>query len=1269
MINFTASIKPRGMIRYNDANITASLRQLLTTLRTSCNELDGKIDAKIRSLFNAAISSVSNAVSSNGTRGVGKAVADVKKLLSVTIPSKIKQAITKALDAVIKFFEWLESSAPDSDRKKYSKEADEVFKQWKYKRKAIKAGKQTGEGPEITVINPHDDPTGAKARELSSKRAKIKSRKVPEEERKFAERVRSPQYAAERRAKLNTQIEKDKKKIEKEARKNKKEGKALENEQSSQLKYINEYMKKHDFSRELKFKVYKEYTKNVYKFAGKPPVDVMDILLESVKADKTSLKSLLSGIKSKGIKKVQSRITRKSSRSISLARKRKSLKEMRRKLASWHKVIQNANQIVLQLRKTQQTNAELANELKEAQQLIVSSEEEIKDTENLIVAAEEAVVEAEKAEEVAKDAAIEAEKAEEAVQKETESPTTTQAKIEKKEEEAEKKSEVSEKKEEEAKKTSEVAEKKVDIAEKKVEIIEKKVATTEKKTEALSELSGKVLKVAPAINAEKTANVAKTIAPISSAAKEVNEADKKINKAVEANNVVTLRETLMDYMDNHGLKARKGVVSGRFTQLVNKGQIKGTESLQDIISLLKLDNPDVAKQGRVTKTTSAGTKTTSTGTRTTASRSNKSKQSTKQNSVAKNVSKPSNEATRTSFSIQNSKAAVDISKDIQETQSASNWKTKSSSKIAKVSSLINESNKEISETKVILNELLEDKGKPANISPKTIQAIRKTMPILRSVVRLRQRAREQIEKISNEIEKLKSAIQLKANEYQKTLSEYQPKLKNFNNNKDKLSKNKYEDIVLELTDYEVNLSGIKNEINSMKQAIENKTNMISNTGITLAKEIKQLKITRSVIGAGGLKVESDVTKREKRIIKGASSEKGNLKFKKLSRKEAVDNIANNPDRRMINSIIKKINKITVFDNDVLQDIAKTAVEAEKVTDETQKAFGDVIASINKLSNEIKNARKTNSSVKVDLNNPEIDKHLKAIAALGIQDTNALKKETNSLVKGIRILKQTYGSRGIGFQPNLAEDVKYEKSRFNQRLKIAFSVLANAISTAKRRINMIKLGIREKDIIDPDAYYATAERFNMLPKELKKEVSAAYDNLSIEDKIDLSKFVRPAGVSKEDWFGKGDKKGLIEIQKGIIPNEKPKGMSKTDWNALLLIQDGTIPIRRPSFIPSNYWRNIIEKLQTLNPEIEKHVTEEINKLKDKLKDERFAQKFRNNAIDVELKDGITESVKQIKVIFNTILNIKYDIKHYVKGLQEIHELGGDEFMLMSGKSGF
>lgn len=1262
MINFTASIKPKGLTRYNDANITASLRQLLSTLRTSCNELDGKIDAKIKSLFNTAISSVSNAVSSNGTRGVGKAVADVKKLLSVTIPSKIKQAITKALDAVIKFFEWLESSAPDSERKKYSKEANEVFKQWKYKRKAIKAGKQTGEGPEITVINPHDDPTGAKARELSSKRAKIKSRKVPEEERKFAERVRSPQYSAERRAKLNSQIEKDKKKIEKEARKNKKEGKALESEQSSQLKYINEYMKKHDFSRELKFKVYKEYTKNVYKFAGKPSVDVMDILLESVKTDKTSLKSLLSGIKSKGIKKVQSRIARKSSRSISLARKRKSLKEMRRKLASWHKVIQTAKQIVLQFKKIPPTYVELANELKEAQQLIVSSEEEIKDTENLIVAAEEAVIDAEKVEEVAKDAAIEADKAEETAQKESESPTTTQAKVEKKEEEAEKKLEVAEKKEEEAQKISEAAEKKVDIAEKKVDAIEKKVATVEKKAEALSELADKTLKVTPVANAEKTANVAKAIAPISSAAKEVNEADKKINKAVEANNIVTLRESLMDYMNNHGLKSRKGVVSGRFTQLVNNGKIKGTESLQDVISLLKLDNPDVAKQGRVTKTTSTGTKTT-------ASKSNKAKQSSKQNSVAKNVSKPSNEATRTSSSIQNSKAAVDISKDIQEIQSAPNGKSKSSSKIAKVSNLINESNKEISETKVILNKLLEDKGKPANISPKTIQAIRKTMPILKSVVRLRQRAKEQVEKISNEIEKLKSAIQLKANEYRKTLAEYQPKLKNFNNNKNKLSKDKYEDIVLELTDYEVNLSSIKNEINSMNQSIENKTNMISNTSVTLAKEIKRLKITRSVIGAGGFKTESDVTKREKRIIKGASSGKENLKFKKLSRKEAVDNIANNPDRRMINNIIKKVNKITVFDNDMLQDIAKTAVEAEKVTDETQKAFSDVIASINKLSNEIKNARKTNSSVKVDLNNPEIDKHLKAIAALGIQDTNALKKETNSLAKGIRILKQTYGSRGIGFQPNLAEDVKYEKSRFNQRLKIAFSVLANAISTAKRRINIIKLGIREKDIIDPNAYYATAERFNMLPDKLKKEVSAAYNNLSIEDKIDFSKFVRPAGVSKEYWFGKGDKKGLIEIQKGIIPNEKPKGMSKTDWNALLLIQDGTIPIRRPSFITSNYWNDIVEKLHTLNPEIEKHVTEEINKLKDKLKEERFAQKFRNNAIDVELKDGITESVKQIKVILNTILNIKYDIKHYVKGMQEIHELGEDKFMMMSGKSGF
>lgn len=1262
MINFTASIKPKGLTRYNDANITASLRQLLSTLRTSCNELDGKIDAKIKSLFNTAISSVSNAVSSNGTRGVGKAVADVKKLLSVTIPSKIKQAITKALDAVIKFFEWLESSAPDSERKKYSKEANEVFKQWKYKRKAIKAGKQTGEGPEITVINPHDDPTGAKARELLSKRAKIKSRNVPEEERKFAERVRSPQYSAERRAKLNTQIEKDKKKIEKEVRKNKKEGKSLENEQSSQLKYINEYMKKHDFSRELKFKVYKEYTKNVYKFAGKPPVDVMDILLESVKADKTSLKSLLSGIKSKGIKKVQSRITRKSSRSISLARKRKSLKEMRRKLASWHKVIQNANQIVLQFKKIPQTYLELANELKEAQQLIVSSEEEIKDTENLIAAAEEAIVDAEKVEEVAKDAAIEADKAEETAQKEAESPTTTQAKVEKKEEEAEKKLEVAEKKEEEAKKASEVAEKKVDIAEKKVDAIEKKVATVEKKAEALSELADKTLKVTPVANAEKTANVAKTIAPISSAAKEINEADKKVNKAVEANNVVTLKESLMDYMDNHGLKTRKGVVSGRFTQLVNNGKIKGTESLQDIISLLKLDNPDVAKQGRVTKTTSTGTKTT-------ASKSNKAKQSSKRNSVAKNVSKPSNEATRTSSSIQNSKAAVDISKDTQEIQSASNVKTKTSKKIAKISNLINESNKEISETKVILNGLLEDKGKPANISPKTIQAIRKTMPILKSVVRLRQRAKEQVEEISNKIEELKSAIQFKANEYRKTLAEYQPKLKNFNNNKDKLNKREYEDIVLELTDYEVNLSSIKNEINSMKQSIENKTNMISNTGVALAKEIKRLKVTRSVIGAGGFKAESDVTKREKRIIRGASSGKGNLKFRKLSRKEAVNNISNNPDRRMINSIIGKVNKITVFDNDMLQDIAKSAVEAEKVTDETQKAFGDVITSINKLSNEIKNARKTNSSVKVDLNNPEIDKHLKAIAALGIQDTNALRKETNSLVKGIRILKQTYGSRGIGFQPNLAEDVKYEKSRFSQRLKIASSVLANAISAAKRRINMIKLGIREKDIIDPDAYYATAERFNMLPNKLKKEVSAAYDNLSIEDKIDLSKFVRPAGVSKEDWFGKGDKKGLIEIQKGIIPNEKPKGMSKTDWNALLAIQDGTIPIRRPSFIPSYYWNNIVEKLQTLNPEIEKHVTEEINKLKDKLKEERFAQKFRNNAIDVELKDGVTESVKQIKVILNTILNIKYDIKHYVKGFQEISKLGEDEFMLMSGKSGF
>lgn len=1262
MINFTASIKPKGLTRYNDANITASLRQLLSTLRTSCNELDGKIDAKIKSLFNTAISSVSNAVSSNGTRGVGKAVADVKKLLSVTIPSKIKQAITKALDAVIKFFEWLESSAPDSERKKYSKEANEVFKQWKYKRKAIKAGKQTGEGPEITVINPHDDPTGAKARELSSKRAKIKSRKVPEEEMKFAERVRSPQYSAERRAKLNSQIEKDKKKIEKEARKNKKEGKALESEQSSQLKYINEYMKKHDFSRELKFKVYKEYTKNVYKFAGKPPVDVMDILLESVKTDKTSLKSLLSGIKSKGIKKVQSRITRKSSRSISLARKRKSLKEMRRKLASWHNVIQNANQIVLQFKKIPQTYLELANELKEAQQLIVSSEEEIKDTENLIAAAEEAIVDAEKVEEVAKDAAIEADKAEETAQKEAESPTTTQAKVEKKEEEAEKKLEVAEKKEEEAKKASEVAEKKVDIAEKKVDAIEKKVATVEKKAEALSELADKTLKVTPVANAEKTANVAKTIAPISSAAKEINEADKKVNKAVEANNVVTLRASLMEYMDNHGLKARKGVVSGRFTQLVNNGQIKGTESLQNIISLLKLDNPDVAKQGRVTKTTSTGTKTT-------ASKSNKSKQSTKQNSVAKNVSKPSNEATRTSSSIQNSKAAVDISKDIQEIQSAPNGKSKSSSKIEKVSNLINESNKEISETKVILNGVLEDKGKPANISPKTIQAIRKTMPILKSVVRLRQRAKEQVEEISNEIEEKKSAIQLKADEYRRTLAEYQPKLKNFNNNKDKLSKNKYEDIVLELTDYEVNLSSIKNEINSMKQSIENKTNMISNTGVALAKEIKRLKITRSVIGAGGFKAESDVTKRGKRIIKGASSGKGNLKFRKLSRKEAVDNIANNSDRRMINSIIKKVNKITVFDNNVLQDIAKTAVEAEKVTDETQKAFGDVIASINKLSNEIKNARKTNSSVKVDLNNPEIDKHLKAIAALGIQDTNALKKETNSLVKGIRILKQTYGSRGIGFQPNLAEDVKYEKSRFSQRLKIASSVLAKAISAAKRRINMIKLGIREKDIIDPDAYYATAERFNMLPDELKKEVSAAYDNLSMENKIDLSKFVRPEGMSKEEWFGKGDKKGFIEIQKGVIPDKRPEGMSKQDWNDLKTVLEGALPINRPSFIPRYYWNKILEKVYTVNPEIEKHITEEANKLKDNFKEERFAQKFRNNAIDVELKEGIIESVKQIKVILNTILNIKYDIKHYVKGIQEIHKLGGDEFMLMSGKSGF
>ena len=227
--------------RFNDANIVSSLRQLLSTLNKSLLELDGKIDAKIKSLFNAAIKSTSNAISANGTRGVGKVVADIKNLFKVSIPNKIKQAIAKALDLVIKFFEWLESSAPEDEQKKYSKEAEEVFKQWKYKRKAIKACKQTGEGPEITAVNPHDDPTGAKAREIAKARAERKKpRVVSEKERKFAEKVRSPEYSANRKARLIKQAEKDEKQIKRELKK--KANSPLAKEQELQLTYLKNYM-------------------------------------------------------------------------------------------------------------------------------------------------------------------------------------------------------------------------------------------------------------------------------------------------------------------------------------------------------------------------------------------------------------------------------------------------------------------------------------------------------------------------------------------------------------------------------------------------------------------------------------------------------------------------------------------------------------------------------------------------------------------------------------------------------------------------------------------------------------------------------------------------------------------------------------------------------------------------------------------------------------------------------------------------------------------
>lgn len=422
MIYFTASIRPKKFTRYCDANVTTSLNSLLTALKSSLKELEGKVDAGVKSLFNTAIKSVTSAInaSKNGagkvfnvrngvkinisgsvrssaknlSKQINNAIKDVKKIFTKKIPNEIKQKLSKAIDLVIKFLNYI----------------DNVAKESKEQETKPKENRPYVIDPKVKAL------TASSGKDVMSSKEEIKEFNKTQRE---IGKVRSNFVKSQ-----NEKIKNERKKRELEIKAHEKEAaqRRKENENYDiHIKALDEFAEANGFSLDLRNRIIEEYRNRFDEFKNKTPAGVIKALklvgrANEVRKYRTGREAPYDPVTESiiNLKKEANRLQSElllnkqelNKKDEQIKKLEQAAKEQEKAVAKAEKAVEDKKEAVAKLEKAVDNKEKVAEKLEKA------ADDKKKDAEKLEKAAEDKKKDAEKLEKAAEDKKKNAEKLE-----------------------------------------------------------------------------------------------------------------------------------------------------------------------------------------------------------------------------------------------------------------------------------------------------------------------------------------------------------------------------------------------------------------------------------------------------------------------------------------------------------------------------------------------------------------------------------------------------------------------------------------------------------------------------------------------------------------------------------------------------------------------------------------------------------------------------------------------------------------------------------------